>query len=97
MITPRKAKNRQESKSDKRNQKIGRLGRPPRPGAGKVLCTIVYQYRILEKQESRKAERKENRTEGKQESRKAGKQESRKAGKQESRKAGNQKSRKAGK
>ena len=59
-----------------------------------MLCTIVYQYRILEKQESRKAERKENRTEGKQESRKAGKQESRKAGKPESRKAGKQESRK---
>ena len=66
---------------------LGRLGRPSRPGAGKVLCTIVYQYRILEKQESRKAERKENRTEGKQESKKAGKQESRKVGKQEKKKA----------
>ena len=86
--TPSKAKISQESKSDKKNQKtnypVGRLGRPPRPGAGKVLCTIVYQYRILEKQESRKA--------GKQESRKAGKQESRKVGKQERRKAGEEES-----
>ena len=29
--------------SSKTKEKLGRLGRPPRPDAGDVLCTIVFQ------------------------------------------------------
>ena len=69
MITPRKAKNSQESKLGKRNhkkkEKIGRLGRTPRPGAGKVLCTIVYQYQKARKQNKQESQQrsKDKRTE----------------------------------
>ena len=45
-----------QGKTRKQTQigRTGRLGRPTCPGAGKVLCTIVYQYRKLTRQESRK-------------------------------------------
>ena len=35
-------------------KKLGRLGRPLRPGAGNVLCTIVFNNRRKEKQNARK-------------------------------------------
>ena len=35
---------------------IGRLGRPPCPGAGKVFCTIVYQYQKATKQNKQESQ-----------------------------------------
>ena len=44
-----------DGKTRKQTQigRTGRLGRPTCPGAGNVLCTIVFQYRKLTRQESR--------------------------------------------
>ena len=40
--------------SSKTKEKLGRLGRPLRPDAGNVLCTIVFNSRRNKKQNARK-------------------------------------------
>ena len=45
--------------SSKTKVNLGRLGRPPRPDAGNVLCTIVFNSRKKKKAERKERDNKE--------------------------------------
>ena len=66
-------------KSSKTPQKLGRLGRPLRPGAGTVLCTIVFNSRKKKKAERKERDNKEKEAR-KQRKRKRGKGKNEKEG-----------------